>query len=1120
MSKQTAASFPRSVKERGGIYFRQGQAKVVDHAVGTFETLVHGSRRYDVRLDLAAVRGKPHLVAHCTCPFFDQGDLCKHIWASILQADESGWGASRGEGAKFLPVEWGGEERPADRIVYEDEETQAYDDDFDVPPKRKARRQEPSKAAFGGVASTDDGPFDWQQLLRGIGKTARPRAQPDASRAKELWYGVNFGESKDRGELTLELFQRDERPNGSWSPLKPVKFDRHEARALPAGPDRLILGLLFGAESNVPVFPSYKTQAMPVRTGVFEVPPTLYGLALKMLARTNRCAAIEVASSLPNEAPLQFDEGEPWHFELALKVDPTAAPARDWLLEGRIRRGDELLPLTAPKALLAGGLVLFSDRIAKLVPLSEDECRWATELRENGAAQILAKDLDTFIMATAGMDSFPRLDWPDGTGWQASVGEPTPKLLIFSKPQGRSLAVLTANVAFDYGGRILLKTEAAKRWLDREKKQFVQRDFDAEQTRLSELASLQDYFLTVPEEEDCHVAFAADHLVDLTDTLTARGWIVEAEGHRLQTAAKLEVKVSSGTDWFDLDAGCTFGKEKVSLPALLEALKRGDHFIRLDSGGLGVLPEVWLQRFAEIAEMALEQQAGFRFGKSQAALLDAMLDQLPDASLDRNFSKFRDDLRSYKGVEPGDPAPGFQGSLREYQREGLGWLRFLTRFHLGGCLADDMGLGKTVQVLALLRDRFLAQASERRPSLIVVPRSLVSNWINEAARFCPDLKVLDYATLDRKKNPQLSNYDVVVTTYGVMRRDIEKLAATSFDYAILDEAQAIKNEGSQVAKAARLLRAEHKLALTGTPVENHLGELGSIFAFLNPGMLKPALLAGVGKSAPEKGRRAAGLLSRALRPFILRRTKEQVLKDLPERFEQTLFCELAPPQRKLYEELRRHYQLHLTESAEKHGVNQVKIQVLEALLRLRQAACHPGLIDAQAKAEPSAKLETLLEQLDGVIDGGHKALIFSQFTSLLAIVRSHLDQKGIRYEYLDGQTRDRQRAVDSFQTDPGIPVFLISLKAGGVGLNLTAADYCFILDPWWNPAVEAQAIARAHRMGQKRNVFAYRLIAKDTVEEKILALQEKKRSLADAVISEDSSVLRSLSLEDLRLLLG
>lgn len=1090
-----------------------------------FETLVKGSRRYDVRLDLPASRGKGRLVAQCTCPYFDQGDLCKHIWATILQADADGWGVDCRQGA--MAVEWGGSEPPASEIVYEEEGYESFDDDEPFS-RRQPQRSPPVLAASMSRVEADAGPFDWQQLLSSVTKQAPPRSEgfrdkkgaAAATRVKELWYGVDFGETKDRGELTLEIFQREQKANSIWGPMKPIKFDRHEVRDLKDGTDRQVLGALFGADSNASSLPSMRAQNFGnSRVGIFEVPPALYDSVLKVLAKTERCAGIEVASSLPYEKPLRFEEGIPWHFELALKSDPTSS--KDWLLEGRIRREDDVLPLSAPKAILSGGLVLHADAIARLVPLTEEEVQWVRQLREKGAAQILGKDLDAFVAATAGIEAFPRIAWPEGTGWTTVVGVPEPKLLVLSKAQGRSLAVLTAHVGFTYDGRTLLHNEPTKSWVDRDQQRLIQRDFGAEERWLALLLGTYDFVYAAPEGESGHVAFPSTQLAELTDRLTESGWLVEAEGHRLHVASKVEMKVSSGLDWFDLDGGVQFGKEKVTLPTLLAAFRHGDRFVRLDNGGLGLLPEAWLQQFADIAELGLAQKSGVRFGRNQATILDALLADHEDVTVDRDFAKVRADLKAFAGVHPSDPSPGFKGDLRQYQKEGLGWLRFLNQFRFGGCLADDMGLGKTIQVLALLQGRVLENQGSNRPTLIVVPRSLVGNWLSEAAKFCPDLKMLDFASLDRKKwLGSLAAYDVVVTTYGVMRRDIEKLVLITFDYVILDEAQAIKNESSQVAKAARLLKSEHKLALTGTPVENHLGELGSIFAFLNPGMLKPALLAGIGKSSPEKDRRAAGLLSKCLSPFILRRTKEQVLKDLPEKIEQTLFCELSAPQRKHYEELRRHYQLHLTNAAAQQGVNQIKIQVLEALLRLRQAACHPGLIDPNAVQEPSAKLDTLLEQIEAVIETGHKALIFSQFTSLLAIVKSRLDQKGIRYEYLDGQTRDRQGAVDSFQNNSEVPLFLISLKAGGVGLNLTAADYCFILDPWWNPAAEAQAIARAHRMGQTKRVFAYRLIAKDTVEEKILALQDKKKALASAIISEDSSILRGLSLEDLRLLLS
>jgi SNF2 family DNA or RNA helicase len=306
-------------------------------------------------------------------------------------------------------------------------------------------------------------------------------------------------------------------------------------------------------------------------------------------------------------------------------------------------------------------------------------------------------------------------------------------------------------------------------------------------------------------------------------------------------------------------------------------------------------------------------------------------------------------------------------------------------------------------------------------------------------------------------------------------------------------------------------------------VQNHLGELWSLFEFLNPGMMGAAAAfreAGAGVGSGEADPEARTLLARSLRPFILRRTKEQVAKELPEKTEQTLYCEMEADQRKLYDELRNHYRASLLDRIAKEGLNKAKIQILEALLRLRQAACHPGLIDKARSKEGSAKLDTLLAHVAEVLDEGHKVLVFSQFTSLLAIVRDRLDEQKTVYEYLDGKTRDRQARVERFQNDPDCKLFLISLKAGGLGLNLTAAEYVFLLDPWWNPAVEAQAIDRAHRIGQTRQVFAYRLIAKDTVEEKVLQLQQSKKDLAEAIISADNNLIRTLGREDLELLLS
>jgi SNF2 family DNA or RNA helicase len=358
----------------------------------------------------------------------------------------------------------------------------------------------------------------------------------------------------------------------------------------------------------------------------------------------------------------------------------------------------------------------------------------------------------------------------------------------------------------------------------------------------------------------------------------------------------------------------------------------------------------------------------------------------------------------------------------------------------------------------------------------------------------------------------------VLAIYGTVRRDALQFKDLGFDYCILDEAQAIKNAGTLSAKAARLLRADHRLALSGTPVENHLGELWSLFEFLNPGMLGNASVFGRAGRNPDPATRS--VLARALRPFILRRTKSEVARELPAKTEQTIYCHLEPRDRKLYNELRDYYRSRLLRNVARDGMSQMKFQVLEALLRLRQAACHPGLIDRNKTTEPSAKIDTLLAQLDQVIEEGHKVLVFSQFTSLLSIVRARLDKTGIPYTYIDGRTRDREVQVDRFQNSPDVKLFLISLKAGGLGLNLHAAEYVYLLDPWWNPAVETQAIDRAHRIGQTRQVFAYRLIARDTVEEKVLELQQTKRDLADAIITADNSLLHNLTRQDLELLLS
>jgi SNF2 family DNA or RNA helicase len=608
----------------------------------------------------------------------------------------------------------------------------------------------------------------------------------------------------------------------------------------------------------------------------------------------------------------------------------------------------------------------------------------------------------------------------------------------------------------------------------------------------------------------------------VAEPLLTEGWEVEVHGTSLRPSSPPSFKVESGVDWFELQGSVDFEGETIDMAKALAAVSRGERIIELQDGSQGLLPKAWVDACDSLTQLAHDAtDDGLRFLPSQALLVDALLTTMPPAKVDRPFAELRRKLQSLDRIKPKKELASFQGTLRGYQRQGLGWLDFLREFGLGGVLADDMGLGKTVQVLALILAYRTPKKTTKLPFLVVAPRSLVYNWIDEAHRFTPKLSVVEYTGPDREVlRDKLDDYDLVLTTYGTLRRDVGFLAKVEFDTVILDEAQAIKNRDSQSAKAARLLVARHRLALTGTPIENHLGELGSILEFLNPGLLGrlPAWEALATGRTPSK--KELKLISDGMRPFILRRTKAQVLPDLPPKTELTLHCNLRDRQRELYDQLRAHYRTSLLERVESQGLSGSTFQVLEALLRLRQVACHPGLVDTDWEQEGSAKLETLFNHVSEVLDEGHKVIVFSQFTRLLAYVRQELDRRETAYAYLDGQTRKRGEVVERFQTDPGCNLFLISLKAGGTGLNLTAAGYVFLLDPWWNPAVEAQAIDRAHRIGQTQPVFAYRLIARDTVEEKILDLQRSKRELADAILEGDGKLISDLTADDLRMLLS
>ena len=1069
-------SFSPAIRERGAQYFRAGKVKLGLVTRDTASARVHGSDQYDV--DLVLEGNTVH--ASCECPYSAQyGDACKHIWAMILAATPQGFArdaASRG-GLELVLDESG-----------------EFDDDDDEYYRRKsapAPRREPPRP-------------DWKDQLATLGREIAPTgpAQTEYGRVTErqLVFVVDLAASEQARRLVVEIHIQERKVNGEWGKPRGNQMSPHLAESLVNPLDRRVYAMLIGAERG-DSYGGYYSYGLPRYRLAGHMLETL----LPLFAESGR-VVLRADPKRPTELTgLDADLEPAW--QLAVTVSDAG---KDWVITGQLNRDGETVTLAEP-ALLVSGLVIRDNRFTRLD--DGGVFAWVPTLRAAKSIAVPKSKGDELVGLLLQMPSLPKLELPEQLRHAEEAVAPRPRVVV--KPGSGYNGALLVELSFEYGGVVVPALPATRGVYLAEGRRFLLRDPDAESAADLELARLGARPGWAGGGKRV-VELKPSQLGKFVRELVAAGWLVEADGKLYRQPGQFTLSVSSGQDWFDVNGVADFGGQEVPFPRLLHALSRGESTVLLDDGTLGMVPDDWLQKYGLVAQMGKVEGDAVRFGRAQVGVLDALLASRPEVTFDAKFARARDQLKKFQGVAPVDPPKAFVGQLREYQREGLGWLKFLRKFGFGGCLADDMGLGKTVQVLALLAGK------RNGPALVVVPRSLIFNWKREAARFAPKLKVLDHTGTTRDRaGANFADFDLILTTYGTLRRDAEMFAEQQFDTCILDESQAAKNAATETAKAVRVIQADHRLALSGTPVENHLGELWTLFDFLNPGMLgRPALAAASSAAVRNPDAETRQLLAQALRPFILRRTKDQVAKDLPAKTEQTVYCDLEPAQQKLYDELRDHYRHALLARVDSVGLNRSKIQVLEALLRLRQAACHPGLIDKTRTKETSAKLEVLLPQLHELAESGRKALVFSQFTSLLTIVKSRLDADKVKYEYLDGRTRDREERVERFQTDPNCHLFLVSLKAGGVGLNLTAAEYVFLLDPWWNPAVEAQAIDRSHRIGQTKPVFAYRLIAKNTVEEKVLALQESKRALADAILGGDGRLITELKREDLELLLS
>jgi SNF2 family DNA or RNA helicase len=676
---------------------------------------------------------------------------------------------------------------------------------------------------------------------------------------------------------------------------------------------------------------------------------------------------------------------------------------------------------------------------------------------------------------------------------------------------------ITFNLAIQYPEKLINVLSPDKRWIENEdntKIKYIERDEAYENESLEQFKSLNPAF----ENQERGFYLAPNQLFE-------NYWILHVVEKMKQFGFKvfgandlksfkynihkpnISVCVNQDMDWFDITINISFGDQKVSLKEVQKAFLKKTNYIQLGDGTIGILPEDWMKKFKNYFKTGEIKRNTIQLSNFQFGIIDELYNELDTkpAFLKELYEK-KKRLQNISIINDIKPPKGIKATLRDYQLQGLNWLAFLDKNQLGGCLADDMGLGKTLQTISFLQYCKL-QDKKHPPSLIIAPTSLIFNWNNEIERFCPSLKLLTFTGIHRaEKFEKFDKYDIIISTYGSLLNDIEIMKDFKFHYVILDESQAIKNPNSKRYKAVKLLQSFNRIVLTGTPIENNTFDLYAQLNFLNPGLLgtmshfKNQFSDAIDK---DKDVTTSNLLNRMINPFVLRRTKQQVATELPEKTESIIYCEMDKEQRNVYEHFKNQYRDYLLNKIDENGIEKSQMYILEGLTRLRQICNSTAMIsDEEDYGNFSIKLQILIENIKEKT-GNHKILVFSQFVKMLQIVKNELDSEQILYEYLDGQTTNRQEKVENFQNNSNIRVFLISLKAGGTGLNLTEADYVFIIDPWWNPAVENQAIDRCYRIGQTKKVMAYRMICKDTIEEKIISLQSKKKAVATSIISID-----------------
>ncbi|MFH1708289.1 MAG: DEAD/DEAH box helicase [Planctomycetota bacterium] len=941
-------------------------------------------------------------------------------------------------------------------------------------------------ALFGG-GNGKRAVCDWTGLKQAVA----PRETPDEADGFHPFYLLDRMLTVRRRQLTFVICERFGKKNGAWGRQRDFTGVRGDGVAI-SPVDRQILTVLMGQA---------QVAGGRFSTAGYAVAPDLYAYLVPLLAATCRTGLTDGAVDRPLAIDLDRERG----FTVVVEPAGSGYAVRGlWRIGDREAGRDEIDLVAA-----AGGevWVLRADQLVR--GRGPDEAlRWEELLHREGPVALKGGEIEPLINHMNRHQAvMPAVRLPEQFLFPEEPIHTIQPLIYLTCTHN----TFWAEPAFMLNGAYEFSAREATAWhIDVKRRVRVCRDRSREAEYLGRLAvaGLEhggDWYHCRPED-----------VAEVIARLDAGGWAVYGEDRkaRLRPLKQSSLRIRTGINWFEIEGGLTWADAAVPVARVAEALRKGNRFVSLGGGEMGVLPGDWLTRYAEVFKFAETGTAGeetFRFRRDRVGVLAPLV----DGGLVESDAEFRaiGGLAGRGALVPAAPPPGFKGELRGYQQLGLAWFEFLDAQRLGGCLADDMGLGKTVQLLAFLA--WKRQAQGRLHALIVVPAAIIFNWVNEARRFTPDLRVLQFWGPERRRAwAHRAGSDIILTSYATMVRDAATLAAEPFDLVIFDEAQQLKNPWAQRTRAARRINARLKLSLTGTPLENHLGDLWSQFSVLNPGQLGT-----LPRFKEEFMETTEGLaaLRRIVGPFILRRTKKEVLADLPDKVEEVLYAEMEPEQRQFYEEMRDAVRARILGMVQAKGVQGARMNILEGLLRLRQICCHPNLVDRRRTAD-SGKFALFKEMAEELIDEKHKALVFSQFTGMLGIIRAWLDERGIPYAYLDGGTRDREAQVAMFQERADVPLFLISLRAGGVGLNLTAADYVFLYDPWWNPAVESQAIDRAHRIGQKNTVFTYRMIARGSIEEKVMDLQARKRGMLESIITAPESVLGALTAEDIEYL--